>query len=138
MRNPTGLCMCGCGQATPRATVSRRGYQRGEPLCYLRGHSTRATGPAYEVDPFGCWNWLRHKHHEGYGRAWDGMRVRGAHVLAWESFHGSHCPAGHDIHHLCGNPSCVNPYHLEAMSRREHMAYEGRRPYGNPRAEIAS
>lgn len=39
-RNSTGLCRCGCGRLTPRATHSHRvkGWVKGEPLAYLRGH----------------------------------------------------------------------------------------------------
>lgn len=39
-RNPTGLCRCGCGRLTPRARASdrTRGYVKGEPLAYIRGH----------------------------------------------------------------------------------------------------
>lgn len=38
--NPSGLCMCGCGQTTPVARTSKpqRGYRAGEYLRYVPGH----------------------------------------------------------------------------------------------------
>jgi hypothetical protein len=41
--NPSGLCMCGCGQPTHIATTTRleRGQVKGKPLRYLMGHSVR-------------------------------------------------------------------------------------------------
>jgi hypothetical protein len=38
MLNPTGLCQCGCGSPTPIAKRSERGYKRGEPLRFIKGH----------------------------------------------------------------------------------------------------
>lgn len=51
--NPSGLCMCGCGQKTPIAkqTSPQRGYVKGEHTCYLpshyqnQGNFTRAPDP---------------------------------------------------------------------------------------------
>lgn len=41
--NPSGLCMCGCGQKTTIATRScaRDGHVCGYPLKYIRGHRTK-------------------------------------------------------------------------------------------------
>jgi hypothetical protein len=38
----TGLCQCGCGQKAPisKLTNRRRGYVKGQPQKYIRGHST--------------------------------------------------------------------------------------------------
>lgn len=41
------------------------------------------------------------------------------HRLIYEKVFGK-ISNGHIIHHLCGNPSCVNIDHLEAMSRIDH------------------
>jgi hypothetical protein len=39
--NPSGLCECGCGQATPVAAKSDRGrgWVEGQPIRFRRGHS---------------------------------------------------------------------------------------------------
>lgn len=42
-----------------------------------------------------------------------------AHRYVWEAIHG---PIGCNdhIHHLCRNPGCVRPDHLQRLSPREH------------------
>jgi hypothetical protein len=39
--NPSGLCMCGCGELTPpaRQTNTRLGWVRGKPIRYVVGHT---------------------------------------------------------------------------------------------------
>lgn len=134
--NPSGLCGCGCGRITDRAATSRRGYKRGEHLRFIRGHSSRKPGPPYAVDDNGCWIWQHHiDPRHGYGRTWDGERVIGAHVFFYRQYVGV-IPEGCDVHHRCGVRACVNPDHLEALSRRAHMLTEGRRPYGNSKAQV--
>lgn len=44
-----------------------------------------------------------------------------AHRIAYARAFGE-IPEGHDIHHKCGRPACVNPDHLEALTRSEHNA----------------
>ncbi len=75
-------------------------------------------------DPFsGCWLWTGAVYASGYavigrGRAGTGMRV--AHKAAYEHFVGP-VPAGMDLDHLCRLRSCVNPAHLEPVTRRENL-----------------
>lgn len=69
-------------------------------------------GVEYEPDPItGCWEWLKGKT-RGYPHAY-------AHRRYWETVNGPR-PEGHDIHHRCKNPGCVNPAHLEPIDEREH------------------
>lgn len=44
-----------------------------------------------------------------------------AHVYAYERLIGPR-PRGLDLHHTCENPGCVNPSHLEPLTRSEHVA----------------
>lgn len=135
---PVGICQCGCGKATKPYAADRpeRGYKRGEYARYLRGHYQRAVGPEYVEDANGCWIWQQHVDpRQGYGRKWDGERVVGAHVVYYRGAHGE-VPEGREVHHTCGVRACVNPDHLEALTRREHMLKEGRRPFGNPAAQV--
>lgn len=49
--NPSGLCMCGCGAATPRATYHRprRGYVKGQHVRFISGHNARGNKPSAET-----------------------------------------------------------------------------------------
>jgi hypothetical protein len=78
-----------------------------------------------KVDTTGdCWEWTASRHPSGYGQiAWrtDGKSLpRRAHRVAWELLVGS-IPDGMELDHLCRNPACVNPDHLEVVTHRENM-----------------
>src|SRR5829696_4504012 len=61
--NPSGLCMCGCGQKTPIAKYldTERDQYPGKHMCYVRGHKQRQYEPKYVVEDRGyetpCWVW---------------------------------------------------------------------------------
>jgi hypothetical protein len=62
-----------------------------------------------------CELWHGAKTPEGYGvRRYRGRQVY-AHRLVWEQTHGPIQP-GLVIDHLCRNPACVNPDHLEPVT----------------------
>ena len=63
----------------------------------------------------GCWNWHGAINAQGYGYVDDGGRIRRAHILYYERERGP-VPVGMEIDHLCRNPACVNPAHLEAVT----------------------
>lgn len=69
----------------------------------------------------GCWNWAAYRDKTGYGRfaAVSGRLVL-AHRFAYETTVGP-IPHGLELDHLCRNPSCVNPSHLEPVTRRENV-----------------
>lgn len=68
----------------------------------------------------GCWEWTATVNVNGYGSTQlggrKGKRVY-AHRLSYEAYKGS-IPEGLDLDHLCRNRKCVNPDHLEAVSRK--------------------
>lgn len=66
-----------------------------------------------------CWLW-HGASASGYGRAWDGQRVRPAHGLLYEWTRGV-VPRNLELDHICRNPLCVRPDHLEAVSHRENV-----------------
>lgn len=69
----------------------------------------------------GCWLWMGRPAQAGYGRfSWRRV-VRLAHRVSFELVKGP-IPEGLEIDHLCGNPPCVNPEHLEAVDHQTNMA----------------
>ena len=69
----------------------------------------------------GCWIWRAGMRALGYG----GFSINGkgipAHRVSYEFLRGP-IPQGLELDHLCRNPSCVNPDHLEAVTHQENCA----------------
>lgn len=77
-----------------------------------------------QVTP-GCWLWIGRVDRNGYGDVTqpvgDGVMKRtGAHRWSYEH-HVGPIPPGFVIDHLCRNPRCVNPAHLEAVTNRTNI-----------------
>lgn len=68
----------------------------------------------------GCWEWLGYINKYGYGSFWYRGRMRGAHRSYYEILNGP-IAAGMEIDHLCRNTRCVNPAHLEAVTKLENI-----------------
>lgn len=70
----------------------------------------------------GCWEWQGGLV-KGYGTFRPGGKAPpvGAHRWAWEKFNGRVARRGSHIDHLCRNPRCVNPAHLEEVSVAENL-----------------
>lgn len=69
-------------------------------------------------DPNGCWRWMGSLTDRKYGLfRINGKRHR-AHRIAFELACGAAIPDGLVIDHLCRNPSCVNPAHLEVVTQQ--------------------
>lgn len=68
----------------------------------------------------GCWLWEGKTNEYGYGYFYSQGRHRRAHRLAFEH-HCGPVPAGLDLDHLCRVRLCVNPDHLDPVSRSENM-----------------
>ena len=67
----------------------------------------------------GCWLWIGHDNHKGYGRISVNGRLKQAHRVAYEMHKGA-IPVGLHIDHLCKITCCVNPDHLEAVLPAEN------------------
>lgn len=73
------------------------------------------------TSPDGCWEWIGAKYPLGYGAFSLNGRPVGAHRYSYQRFVGE-IPVGLQIDHLCRNPACCNPSHLEAVTQRENLA----------------
>lgn len=60
-----------------------------------------------------CILWPYAKNHKGYGQLFYEGVTRKAHRIMCELAHGKPPTHEHQAAHGCGNPSCVNPRHLE-------------------------
>lgn len=122
----TPLCECGCGERT------RLTYW-GKTQRFVRGHSGRR--PIEErfwekVDrsagPDGCWIWTAAQRPGGYGHFRVGGESYGAHRIAYLLTHGP-IDSRLELDHLCANPPCVNPSHLEPVTKAENLRRIGTR-----------
>lgn len=64
----------------------------------------------------GCWLWRGHLTPNGYGLFWvSEHEPMPAHRAVYEVVKGA-IPDGLTLDHLCRNPTCVNPEHLEPVT----------------------
>ena len=80
----------------------------------------RFDSPPWIVDEHGCWVWQMALDRQGYGRVRRDGRNFGAHRWVYSVLVGP-VPEGYDLDHLCRNPRCVNPTHLEPVTHRENL-----------------
>lgn len=79
-----------------------------------------------KISPGGCWLWSGAIAPNGYGSLGIGQRSLSAarkiyaHRLSYE-LHVGAIPEGLDLDHLCRVRHCVNPSHLEPVTRQENV-----------------
>jgi hypothetical protein len=66
-----------------------------------------------------CWIWTASVDNGGYGKFGVSGRVLGAHRVAYELLVGP-VPEGLELDHLCRERACINPTHLEPVTRAEN------------------
>jgi hypothetical protein len=93
-----------------------------ERMVSMRPKCTPAERFLPRIQPIesGCWLWMGARTPLGYGRFWTGLELGYAHRFSYEWFVGP-IPNRYDLDHLCRNPPCVNPDHLEAVTHRENI-----------------
>lgn len=103
---------------------------RAKGLCHTHYEHQRRRGVAvyvpltdlerwerFVVKSKGCWEWTGSGTPKGYGVFAYGGRQGYAHRFSYETF-GGPISEGLQIDHLCRNPGCVNPQHLDAVTPR--------------------
>lgn len=111
---------------------SRLGCGRGRPRCLVIWYNHFMPGRhapladrfwRYAIPSEGCWIWRGSVGTNGYPRikAPAGVRptVLSAHRVGYEIVVGP-IPEGLELDHLCKTPLCVNPAHLEPVTRSEN------------------
>ncbi|GAA1340481.1 hypothetical protein GCM10009611_10510 [Arthrobacter roseus] len=97
----------------------------------MRDHGSTATPPTHKnpMDLFfsyvrgngetGCWEWTGSKV-RGYGSWGNRGATYRAHRWAWANVAGLPLPDA-DLDHICENPSCVRPGHMQPASRSTNL-----------------
>lgn len=68
----------------------------------------------------GCWLWQKTLNRDGYALIWVHNKAHSAHRFMYEFLCGT-IPDGLELDHLCRVRNCVNPEHLEPVTRAENM-----------------
>ena len=69
----------------------------------------------------GCWIWTGSTVWGGYGMVKFNGKNKLAHRVAYEYYTGETIPLGMDLDHKCRVRCCVNPAHLEIVTRKENL-----------------
>jgi hypothetical protein len=144
LANATGLCLCGCGQATAIATKTDRskGWIKGQPLAYARGHNATITNRPrrvavseddWTVEDRGyetpCWIWKGKSRASGrsdHRKVGIDGHYESAHAAVYRRLVGP-VPRGHELHHLCEQQACVRPVHLRPLTKSAHSSLHARK-----------
>lgn len=124
--NPSGLCMCGCGEPTSvitRKDVSHKRYT-GHHASFIPGHHFKdQSKQTYKIEDRGyttpCWIWQSFLT-KGYGSIREHGKRFKIHRVFYERYVGQ-IPEGLVLDHLCRQPACCNPSHLESVTMKVNM-----------------
>lgn len=129
-----GLCLCGCGQKTRISHVNdkSKGWIKGEPLAFLKGHNFRQSKKG---DQSPNWKGGRQLSSHGYVVVWTPEGRQYEHIVVAENAIGrklKYISAGHPdnevVHHINGDKLnngnnnllvCTHSYHTELHHRLE-------------------
>lgn len=93
----------------------------GTPLRMFKGWPRHLVALRHTLFGDGCWTYQGRRDDNGYGRVarQGGSGDLMAHRVIYEALVGP-IPDGLTLDHLCLNTSCVNPAHLEPVTRSEN------------------
>jgi len=101
----------------------KRWRRHGDPTAGAAGnhepHTDRIRRYALP-DASGCWLWSGARNRAGYGVIGINLASKLAHRISYEAFVGP-VPEGLELDHLCKTKACVNPAHLEPVTRAENV-----------------
>lgn len=92
--------------------------------------------PTHRPDLGPCWLWQASKFKGGYGQQWWSDKNNYAHRVAWRLTHGAFPSADLELDHLCRVRHCVNPSHLEPVSKMENVKRTTFLTAANPRNRL--
>ena len=72
-----------------------------------------------------CWNWILYTEVTGYAQFGFNCKRAGVHRMSYMLTKGE-IPDGLFVLHLCNNPSCCNPNHLELGDHSKNMQYRSK------------
>lgn len=96
--------------------------RRGRELRPLQHHvrgSVRERLDAHTDKSGECWEWTAAKNWKGYGEIRVGRSNQRAHRVAVELDRGP-IPPGMVVDHMCHNPGCVRPAHLQIVTPKQN------------------
>lgn len=135
-----GLCQCGCGQPTRLAPVTDRnkGWVKGEPLKFIKGHNVARDLTHRKGEDSQNWRGGRQKSTDGYVQVeHDGRRMYEHDVIAEEAldrplkFFGPGDGCNEEVHHVDGDKAnnartnlliCTRAYHVSLHHRLARSA----------------
>lgn len=128
--NPSGLCLCGCGQPTAIATVNHpaRGRVKGQAMRYIQGHHIRGKRGADHPQ----WGGGRFTHKYGYVMLYrpdhpraDSKGYIPEHRLLMEESLGRPLTANEDVHHINGVKDDNRLENLVVLTKSDHHRLHG-------------
>jgi hypothetical protein len=94
--------------------------KKGRPITPIVRMNTTERFWSYVTRMNGCWEWSGPRNRDGYGKLGIGKKKVSAHRFAYQLLVGE-LLEGREIDHTCRVRSCVNPEHLQLVTRKQNV-----------------